>query len=210
MSDLLQERAAQAIQAKAFKIYKFRECTENDSAMMDFGETLAASSESTREAFAQMDRSASAIGAETRCLFQGAGMSILYIWFKSGFPLIRHSHDVDCVYHITAGSLKIGTEELGPGDGFFVPALTPYTYTVGPKGMEMLEFRNSETCNMRLMGGNAAYWARHASKMREHSGEWEDEPRLSGIDAPFMANRCGLTGSTRRSQALGKLVKRGR
>lgn len=175
--------------AKGFEIYKFRECTQNDSAVMDFAETLAASSESTRQAFSKMDRGAdSAIGAETRCLFQGAGMSILYIWFKSGFPLMRHSHDVDCVYHITAGSLKIGTEELGPGDGFFVPAHTPYTYTVGPEGMEMLEFRNSETCNMRLMGGNADYWARHAAKLREHSTNWKAEPRPSGIEAPFMGH----------------------
>jgi mannose-6-phosphate isomerase-like protein (cupin superfamily) len=173
---------------KGFQIFRFRDCGEDDSAVMDFGETLQAASDNTRSAFYQSHQGAENIGAETRCLFRGAGMSILYVWFKSGFPLLRHTHDVDCAYIILAGSLKVGTEELGAGHGFFVPANVPYVYTVGSEGMEMIEFRGAESCNMRLTGGNADHWARYAAKLRERVHLWRDEPRPSGIKAPYVAH----------------------
>jgi quercetin dioxygenase-like cupin family protein len=66
-------------------------------------------------------------GTRVKLLFAVPGMSLTHAWFKSGFPLPRHSHDADCLYYIIAGSLKIGTEELAAGDGFFVGAGVPYT-----------------------------------------------------------------------------------
>src|SRR4051812_38205377 len=54
------------------------------------------------------------------------GFSLLHIWFKENYPLVLHSHDVDCLYYIVAGSIQLGTETLGPRDSFFVPADVPY------------------------------------------------------------------------------------
>src|SRR3974377_2313112 len=43
-------------------------------------------------------------GQELRTLFAVPGFSLTYVWFKSGFPLPRHSHNVDCLYYIVGGS----------------------------------------------------------------------------------------------------------
>ncbi len=83
-------------------------------------------------------------GCVLRTLFSTPVCSLVYVWFKSGFPLPHHSHSADCLYFIVAGSLKIGSEELGPGDGFFLGADVPYSYVPGPEGVEVLEFRTSD------------------------------------------------------------------
>src|ERR1700722_6899204 len=70
-------------------------------------------------------------GHQLKVLFSMPGFSLVYVWFKSGFPLPRHSHNVDCLYYIVGGSLKLGTQELAVGDGFFVGKDVPYTYTPG-------------------------------------------------------------------------------
>ena len=48
------------------------------------------------------------------------------------------------IYYITAGSLRIGDQTLGKGDGFFLPKDMPYTYRAGPDGVELLEFRQTD------------------------------------------------------------------
>src|ERR1700740_649909 len=52
-------------------------------------------------------------GGQVKLLYSRPGMSLTYCWFKSGYPLPRHSHSADCLYFVVAGSLKIGTQELG-------------------------------------------------------------------------------------------------
>ena len=37
-------------------------------------------------------------GHETKLLFSAPGFSLTHAWFKSGLPLPRHSHNVDCLY----------------------------------------------------------------------------------------------------------------
>jgi quercetin dioxygenase-like cupin family protein len=74
-------------------------------------------------------------GTTVRLLFEAPGLSLTHAWFKSGFPLPRHSHNVDCLYYVLAGSLRVGTETLGRGDGFFVGAEVPYSYVPGPEGV---------------------------------------------------------------------------
>ena len=61
-------------------------------------------------------------GNVVKTLFSQPGFSLTYAWFKSGFPLPLHTHDVDCLYYVVAGSLQLGTETLNAGDGFFVGA----------------------------------------------------------------------------------------
>ena len=71
------------------------------------------------------------------------GMSLVVLDFAPGAILPRHSHSADCLYYVVAGGIVMGTRELGPGDGFFVPADQPYGYRAGPEGVKLLEFRSS-------------------------------------------------------------------
>ena len=70
-------------------------------------------------------------GDDVRLVFARPGFSITRVWFKKDYPLPLHSHSADCVYYITAGSLRIGDKTLGKGDGFFLPKDMPYTYRAG-------------------------------------------------------------------------------
>ena len=111
-------------------------------------------------------------GDEVKILCNLPGFSLAHVWFKKDYPLPRHSHNCDCLYYIIAGSLKMGTEELGPRDGFFIPADVPYTYTPGPDGVELLEFRHATHFNFKLLADSAAFWQRAAKTAQERSEEW--------------------------------------
>jgi mannose-6-phosphate isomerase-like protein (cupin superfamily) len=79
------------------------------------------------------------------------GLSIVYLFFKPNFPLFRHQHDVDSLYVVISGSAVdfMGREVLQPGDCFSVPAGTPYYYTAGPEGVEVLEiFRDADVVSV--------------------------------------------------------------
>ena len=71
------------------------------------------------------------------------GFSLVSLDFAPGAILPRHSHSSDCLYYIVSGGIVMGTRELGPGDGFFVPADQPYGYRAGSEGVTLLEFRHS-------------------------------------------------------------------
>jgi mannose-6-phosphate isomerase-like protein (cupin superfamily) len=97
-------------------------------------------------------RLASSECSQTRLLVhQGrdeGGLSVVYLFFKPNFPLFRHQHDVDSLYVVISGSVVdfMGAEVLQPGDCFSVPARTPYYYTAGPEGVEVLEIlRDADT-----------------------------------------------------------------
>ncbi|MET0240889.1 MAG: cupin domain-containing protein [Sphingobium sp.] len=114
-------------------------------------------------------------GHFTRVLFAQGGMSLAYAWFKSGFPLPRHSHNSDCLYYIVGGSLRLGTEELKTGDGFFIGADVPYTYTPGENGVEVLEFRTAERFDIRTLASNPAFWAKAAITAAAKRDVWPTE-----------------------------------
>jgi quercetin dioxygenase-like cupin family protein len=120
-------------------------------------------------------------GSTVKLLFSRPGLSLTYVWFKSGYPLPRHSHDADCAYFIIAGSLKIGVEELGPGDGFFVGKDVPYTYTPGADGVEILEIRTAQQFDIKMLANNPAWWAKALAGVREAREGWETEAPPSGI-----------------------------
>ena len=71
------------------------------------------------------------------------GFSLVYLFFKPNFPLFRHKHESDCLYVVLSGSAVMGSQTLGAGDCFFVPAYAPYAYTAGPDGVEVLEIRHN-------------------------------------------------------------------
>jgi hypothetical protein len=114
-------------------------------------------------------------GSQVRLMFSRPGMSLTYAWFKSGFPLPRHSHSADCLYFIVAGALRIGTEELGPGDGFFVGNDVPYTYTPGPQGVEVLEFRTSNDFDIKMFANQPAYWAKTLAGLKISQQAWAEQ-----------------------------------
>ena len=91
-----------------------------------------------------------------------------------------HSHNADCVYYIIAGSLKLGTEELGAGDGFFVGSDVPYTYKPGPEGVEVLEFRTVESVDLKFQGRTEADWDKVVAGMDAARPRWRSETPPSG------------------------------
>jgi len=120
-------------------------------------------------------------GHDLRLLFAMPGFSLTYVWFKSGFPLPRHSHNVDCLYYIVGGSLKIGPEELVAGDGFFVGEDVPYTYKPGAAGVEVLEFRAADVFNIKVLANNPAFWDQALEDVRSHRSQWAHEPRPAKV-----------------------------
>ena len=116
-------------------------------------------------------------GQTIKLLFSAPGFSLTYAWFKSGFPLPRHRHDVDCLYYVIAGSLILGSETLGAGDGFFVPGDMAYSYVPGPEGVEVLEFRHAEHFTIEFLAGNPAFWAKAIETVRAQRDSWKQQPR---------------------------------
>jgi hypothetical protein len=120
-------------------------------------------------------------GQVVQMVYAAPGFSLSKVWFKSGYPLPLHSHTADCLYYILAGSLKVGTEELGPGDGFFVGTDVPYTYTPGPEGVEVLEFRDTDKLNIRFMSRNKTFWEKAGKKISARREIWKKEPPPSAL-----------------------------
>lgn len=114
-------------------------------------------------------------GSSVKLLYSRPGMSLTYCWFKSGFPLPLHSHSADCLYFIVAGRLKIGTEELGPGDGFFLGTDVPYAYVPGEGGVEVLEFRTSDHYDFKSQARNASYWEKTLANLIAARDKWAAE-----------------------------------
>lgn len=122
-------------------------------------------------------------GNKVRLLYSRPGMSLTYVRFKSGFPLPHHSHSADCLYFIITGSVKMGTEEFGPGDGFFIGTDVPYSYVPGPEGVELLEFRTSNTFDFKLHANNKAYWEKALTNLLAARDHWSEEgTALSGME----------------------------
>ncbi|WP_238475366.1 hypothetical protein [Sphingomonas cavernae] len=87
-------------------------------------------------------------------------------------------------HSLTGGwSLRIGTEELGRGDGFFVGADVPYAYVPGAEGVEVLEFRGSNSFDIRLLANNPAFWTKTVESVTAKREEWTKEQPPSGMSA---------------------------
>lgn len=139
--------------------------------------TAKFTSDEQRNNVALLGEANSRSGTESRFLFAGPGFSLVHLWFKSGFPLPLHSHDADCLYYVIAGSLRIGTETLAAGDGFFVPTDAPYTYVAGKDGVEILEFRNADAFDVRFPTTKRDYWTKLAATIKSRALSWTKEQR---------------------------------
>ncbi len=121
---------------------------------------------------------ASAPGTDVRVVVrqtpEEGGFSILHVWFKADYPVLRHSHDSDCVYYLVSGSAVLGTQTLRPGDGFFIPAGAPYSYNAGPEGVELLEIRHSVAqFDTQMLESSAGRWVAMADTIASHREAWE-------------------------------------
>jgi hypothetical protein len=114
------------------------------------------------------------MGARTEVLFETPRFSLIYLWYKSGVMLPRHSHNVDCLYVVIGGSLKLGTKWLEPGDGFFVGARVPYAWSAGDGGVEVLEFRDTNSFDVKLLAG-PTFWQKVSKLSRDKQMAWRHE-----------------------------------
>jgi len=87
--------------------------------------TVEPYSQTQREGMDKVLASGFLEGDEIKVLVDIPGFSLTHVWFKPGYPLPLHSHDADCLYYIIAGSIRMGTEDLGPRDSFFIPSDVP-------------------------------------------------------------------------------------
>jgi quercetin dioxygenase-like cupin family protein len=90
------------------------------------------------------------------------GFSLVSIEFAPGYLLPRHSHSSDCLYYIVEGGIVMGRRELGPGDGFFLPADQVYAYHAGPTGVKLLEFRHETAFDMKVYENDMAQYRAEA------------------------------------------------
>jgi quercetin dioxygenase-like cupin family protein len=102
--------------------------------------------------------------------------SLVHVWFKPHYPLPRHSHDVDCLYYVVSGTAVMGNQVLHAGDGFFVPAHAPYQYTAGPDGVEVLEFRNARSFDIKVTEDDPARWDAMIATVNEQRSAWQASP----------------------------------
>lgn len=114
-------------------------------------------------------------GVIVKSLFDAPGFGLNYVWLKSGFPLPHHAHDTDCLYYIIAGTVQMGNETLGKGDGFFVPANVPYVYKIGSEGVEALEIRHTQDINSTYTGKTKAYWDKLYARLADNHDNWATE-----------------------------------
>jgi len=160
----------------------------------DYGEhnimPIADASPAIFEALGQFHREGGGAGQQVKMLYSRPGVSLTHVWFKSGYPLPLHSHASDCVYFILAGSVRVGKEELGPGDGFFVGSDVPYTYETGPDGVEVLEFRTTDDFNIRFAAKGKTAWDKTLDKLKARRSAWETElPPSETGNQPVPAER---------------------
>jgi hypothetical protein len=120
-------------------------------------------------------------GSDVKLVYARPGFSLTSVWFKSGYPLALHSHSGGCLYYIVAGSIRIGEDQLGAGDGFFVDDNVPYTYETGPEGAEVLEFRATDRLDIRFKANTKAAWDRIIEKMGARQSAWQTESRPSQV-----------------------------
>lgn len=119
-------------------------------------------------------------GHDVRHITEIPGFTLTRAWFKNGFPIPLHSHEADCLYYIAAGDIKLGTETLVPGDGFFVPGGSPYTFVPGENGVEILEFRHATAHDIKIRTSRRDYWDRAVEKVTALREAWKTAVRPRG------------------------------
>jgi quercetin dioxygenase-like cupin family protein len=129
------------------------------------------------EVFGTLDVGLLRAGEDVRVLFKSAdpdGFSLVSARFGPGYRLPRHSHSADCLYYVVSGEAHMGSRVLKPGDGFFIAADAPYTYTAGPDGVEVLEFRHATTFDIKVRDTTVEQWKPIAAAVAANGARWAE------------------------------------
>ena len=161
-------KAAKPAKKPVMQIYRAKECRR----MTDEEGTVSHMPESAMVGLGRMAEAGMTDGYVIKVLFDVPGFTLHYAWFKANYPVARHSHSVDALYYIVSGSLKLGTEWMGAGDGFWLSGDTPYTYTCGPEGLEVLEFRHTSEFTTAAPGGTKAYFDKAVAAIEANRAAW--------------------------------------
>lgn len=54
---------------------------------------------------------------------------------------VPHKHDDDEIIYVVRGAMHFGNKVLGPGSSIYIPGNTFYTFTAGPEGLRIVNFR---------------------------------------------------------------------
>ncbi len=117
-------------------------------------------------------------GYDIKVLFRDdspGGFSLIWAWFGADYPLPRHTHDSDCLYYVISGQAIMGKQVLGPGSGLFVPAGTPYRYTPGPEGVQILEFRKATSFDIDILDQSVDHWREFMITAHAMTAVWDTQ-----------------------------------
>ena len=155
-----------------FEIFRARDAPRlDDTGMMSAPEFADPKGAEALAEGSYREKSTAAQRVTVPFLQQGEGaMSLLLGDFQPGFTVWRHSHSLDCLYYIVSGEANLGGQTLGPGDGFFVPANHPYTYTAGPEGVKVLEIRNGTQFDMQVLETDMKRYVEKAEALLDAQG----------------------------------------
>ena len=120
---------------------------------------------------------AGSAGHVVKVLYRGDGddgLSLVWSWFGPNYTLPRHNHSADCLYYVVRGEARLGNRVVRAGSGFFVPADAPYAYSAGPEGIEILEFRNATSFDMKI-SESATRWQAIIEGARANAEAWAAE-----------------------------------
>jgi mannose-6-phosphate isomerase-like protein (cupin superfamily) len=156
------------------RIYRMKDAPELKGS--DFVDDLEYANSELRDVFSLLS---SASASLSRVLVRQppdeGGFSVLYLFFKANYPLLRHRHGSDCLYVIVSGSAVMGRQTLNVGDSFFVPANAPYSYTAGPEGVEVLEIRHDvESVSTSYIGDPPGRLEQAQEAVRTNTTAWND------------------------------------
>lgn len=160
------------VKRAAVRIFRAAEGRVLPDADGDAGMEMLPMAQSTQAGFERLVAAGMGDGSVVKDLFEAPGFFLSYNWFKPHFPLPRHSHRQECLYYIVSGGIRLGTERLGAGDGFFLPDGTPYTFTVGDEGVEMLEFRHTSDIDFKTFGHSRRWWEKAEKAIRDNRTGW--------------------------------------
>jgi quercetin dioxygenase-like cupin family protein len=88
------------------------------------------------------------------------GMRLAIVRFQPGTVLPRHSHDVDYIEFVLEGEVHHGNRVLRAGGGVYRPAGAVYSYTAGPEGATIADFR-AHTSYRTRWADDPADWPKH-------------------------------------------------
>jgi mannose-6-phosphate isomerase-like protein (cupin superfamily) len=166
--------ASAGIGQKHIRTFRWEDAAEVDGEIM----AMEGVDDAVQAGFRQLAGNGLEEAQKIRCLFRDSGdpgSSLVHIWYKSGFVLPRHRHDADCVYYIIAGEIQMGNVVLRQGDGMFIPKNRDYMYSVGPDGVELLEYRNASRFNIVFDGRDSAQWTRMVQAAKDNADAWKQQ-----------------------------------